>query len=127
MQVGTRSAAVVRELTQYISLAIWAIIGFLFWVPFLARAIAVFSSSVLYYTMTNRDASHLAPYLETAINFYSRGFKLIMSTFSNLESPQGTRATDLLPFQAARVMVEFLSAFLFWGGIALLFAHPWKK
>ena len=106
---------------MFMTLAIWSVIGFIFWLPFLSRAIAVFSSSILYYAATRRDASHLRDYLDSAINFYSRGFALIKATFNPARSAESSSNSEKP--DTNRIVVELFTTALFWGSIWLLFKH----
>lgn len=51
--------SVIKLVVICITLLVWAVIGFLFWIPMLARAIALLSVSTLYATMNRLDESYL--------------------------------------------------------------------
>jgi hypothetical protein len=57
-----------------ISLFMWAIVGFLLWIPLLVRAIFSFSLSLVHATLTTQTADRAGMVVKDAINFYRRGF-----------------------------------------------------
>ncbi len=71
----------------------------------------MFSGSILYYTATRRDASHLKDYLDSAINFYSRGFSFIKETFNSTNISSTSNSTDQL-FDMKRMLVEITTTIL---------------
>ena len=68
----------IRHLVLGISIVIWSIVGFIFWVPMLLFSILHFSALILYATLTVANPSHLASRLEHAVRFYVDGFKIII-------------------------------------------------
>mgnify|MGYP001613506013 CR=1 FL=1 len=106
----------IRVIVQIVAIGIWSVIGFIFWIPLLFRVTAVFSGSILIYAVNNQDTSPLRAYLDAAIGFYDRGFKIINSTFSKNYSrgPQ----SYVEPISLYRLALELITTFVFWGAMA---------
>lgn len=130
---------VIRVFVLVLTSAIWTVIGLIFWIPFLSRAIAVFTTSVLYHTAVQDDishAQHYTPYLESAMSFYGRGFEMIMATY-NRSGRMGASGTALatgddrnsgLPprtFHFWRIVMELFTTALFWLSVIWTVAH-WR-
>lgn len=103
--------AALRIAVTVVALAIWGVIGFVFWVPLLARATASFSSLILYTTLVGSNPSGTAGALDAATNFYVRGFGNIFKAYEDRGSSYGE--ADLFSF--GKFVVEVLWALLFWG------------
>lgn len=65
---------VIRVVALLISLAVWAVVGFLYWIPMLVFAIVRFSALVVYTTLARTDPSSLGAQLDRAVGFYVQGF-----------------------------------------------------
>jgi hypothetical protein len=100
-----------RIAVTVVALAIWGVIGFVFWVPLLARATASFSSLILYTTLVGSNSSGTADTLDAATNFYIRGFENIFKAYED-RNPSNPEA-DVFAF--GRFVVEVLWAVFFWG------------
>jgi hypothetical protein len=61
-----------------IVLCVWAIVGFLLWIPLIARVIAVFVTSVTTSLYTQHDTANARSALDTATRFYVKGFTTII-------------------------------------------------
>ena len=59
----------IRTVIKVVSLAIWGIIGFIFWIPLLVRVTAVFSGAILIYAVNNQDTSPSEPILTLRSGF----------------------------------------------------------
>lgn len=57
-----------------ITLSVWAVIGFVFWIPLLVRATTVFALALLPAAFNHQDIGGLRNLLEEASSFYFRGF-----------------------------------------------------
>lgn len=68
----------IRQFVLAVSLSIWAVVGFLFWIPMLVHAIVQFSALIVYATITDADPSTLATNLERAVRFYLEGFRKVV-------------------------------------------------
>lgn len=67
--------AVIRMAVLALTIVLWAIMGFLVWVPLLMRAIFLMSGAVLYSSMLKREAGKAEARLNHAMAFYPRGFE----------------------------------------------------
>lgn len=110
---------IVRLAILLVTAAVWAIIGFIFWVPLLARSTAVFSALILYVTLTNQDHTRLGYQLEVATRFYIEGFRRIFeSLFKRVGAPPTGEPIKLQPL---RVLLETMWTIGFWS-LALFFS-----
>ena len=82
-----------------VTTAVWSVIGFIFWIPLLARSTAVFSFLILYITLTNQDHNYLRYQLETAVGFYANGYRHIYDVFYRPANPPPSgRPLELKPW-----------------------------
>lgn len=103
---------VVRFVILLITATVWAVIGFIFWVPLLARSTAVFSALILYVTLTNQDHRILGYQLEIATKFYIEGFRRIFEAlYRPADAPPEGKPIDLQPW---RIALETLWTVSFW-------------
>jgi hypothetical protein len=95
-----------------VALVIWTIVGFLFWIPFLARSIAAFSGMILYSALTGVDSKALGRQVEQAIEFYPVGFRRIGEALFG-----ATGTTDAQPpvVKFDRFVLDIVWTLLFWG------------
>ena len=70
----SRITEVATRVALSVAVAIWAVVGFLIWVPLLLRRIATFVVELTYVTLTDGDPNPAAKRLRAAANFYRRGF-----------------------------------------------------
>ena len=106
---------VIREVVLVISLIIWSVVGFLFWIPMLIQAIIHFSALVVYATITDSDSDLLAAHLERAVRFYLQGFRNIIHAVYR-KSPHGTPTADM-DVNWVVIAWHLLSTVLFWGAL----------
>lgn len=103
-----------------ITLSLWMFVGFVFWIPLLARSIATFSGVILYATLTKADTTAAGQSLQKSTTFYIEGFRRIIDSFDddlhNVEP-------DRTPFKFWYFMGEILWAAIFWIGIAYQFNY----
>jgi hypothetical protein len=57
---------------------VWAVIGFVLWIPLLVRVTTVFSAMVVHATITGQRPDALRGYLESASRFYPEGFRIAL-------------------------------------------------
>lgn len=100
-------------------LALWSIIGFLFWIPLLVRTVAVFSAGILYATLTREDPAVYGRQLQTAVTFYADGFRRTVMALSVRADANGA-APKGPPFRVARFLVEIAWAGVFWVAFLIL-------
>ena len=67
-------------------LIIWAVVGFIFWFPFLLRMISYFSMMLLLSITNGRDLKSAEVGLDRAIRFYLTGFESIHRSMNNILS-----------------------------------------
>lgn len=89
-----RAISIVRTVILCVCLVIWAVIGFLFWVPMLVHAIARFSALVVYTTIVNADPDMLAIHLEHAVRFYFTGFRNILRAIYARPQPHTWKSVE---------------------------------
>ena len=68
-----------RFIVRLVVLGVWAVVGFVFWIPLLTRQVATFSALILYMTLTNQDSATVGRGLDLAVTFYMDGFRKILS------------------------------------------------
>jgi hypothetical protein len=103
------------------TLTIWAVIGFLCWIPLLTRMTAVFSTMIIIsaISQTNDDARILKNNFENAVGFYSRGFVYINQVLGRkYRNRQSTlRALERDSIDWGRVGLYLGYTALFWGSL----------
>lgn len=121
LAIPTHNSGFIRVLVTVIGAALlcmWAVVGFLLWIPLMTRMILLFFSAVISTMFTGRDPTHARISLDYAITFYSRGFELIRDSMRGTLHRSG-------PFAIPegdhlwRVVRELLFAIFFWVGIFL--------
>ena len=99
-----------------VTIAVWAVVGFLFWIPLLARTTAMFSVGILYATLTREDPAVYGHHLHTAIGFYPEGFrKTLDALYPDQENAPPTESDS--PLHVGRLVLEAIWAGVFWLGI----------
>ena len=112
--------AFIRMAVLFITLLIWFVIGFIFWVPLLARTISVFSFSILHANITGTDASYYSSVLDKAVLFYIDGFRKILSAMQISHLDDETHM-EIPTFHWIRFALEIATTIVFWGATFLLF------
>ena len=115
--------AFIRMAVLVITLIIWFFIGFIFWVPLLARTISVFSLSMLHANITGTDSSYYSSVLDKAVIFYVSGFSRIMETMQ-LRSLNDETHLSMPTFHWTRFAIEVATTIIFWGFVILMFSTP---
>lgn len=98
--------------------AVWAVVGFVFWIPLLTRAVLVFAASVVHAVITGQRASGLRDYLRDASSFWFEGFQIAKQT---LYPPSGEPSEWKLEIRIGRVLAESVWTAAYWGVIYCLF------
>jgi len=102
-------------------LLIWTVIGFLFWIPLLARTIAIYTSILLIDNITEKwsNSKDYTERLETSTRFYATGFvNIIDALYGEQEkAPYSNKER----FDFGRLFVEALWCAGFWGSVILLY------
>jgi hypothetical protein len=98
------------------TLATWAVLGLIFWIPFLARSMMLFTGSVLYSTFVGapEHAEQIRRVLDYAVRFYFNGFHLITDALRK-RNGEGGILPPISKISWARVALESIWALLFWA------------
>ena len=116
---------VIRFATLLATIAIWAVVGFVFWVPMIARATLLFTTHTLYANLRHGNASVMNLGLEHAITFYVNGFRNIIDTVANDHVPDRERYSGPA-VRIGRLLVETASAgFVWWLTLLSLSQLGW--
>lgn len=105
---------------RYLVLGVWAVVGFIMWVPLLARMIALYVASVTASLYTRHDPTSARLALATSINFYSAGFRQISEQL-NKTIPEHSPVLSNETTDWMAVLKEMLFTVLFWASVLLLF------
>jgi hypothetical protein len=101
-------------------LSVWAVVGFIFWIPILFRATTVFSALVVHAAFTKQDPYSMRHTLETACGFYFRGFR---SAFDVIFNPDDKSNAPPIKLHLGLVIFETFWTLLFWV-VFILFISP---
>jgi hypothetical protein len=102
----------VRFLTLGLTLLVWSAVGFVFWVPLLARNTIAFTSHTLYANLRHGNATVSSLGLEHAITFYVNGFQNIIGAVLQPERHAGPYSGPT--FRVWRMLGETVLALTFW-------------
>lgn len=102
-------------------LAGWTVVGAIFWIPLLFRAMLRFSVSLVQSVFVGRRPDGAARVLRDAVSFYRRGFVVAIESVTN-EEIEG-EAHD--PQTGNRILLEVLWAIPVW--YLILFATGWVQ
>jgi len=91
-----------------VTLIVWAVVGFVFWIPLLVRATTIFALALLPAAFNRQDIGGLHDLLEEASSFYFRGFH---SAIAVLNESGGYGDVDV---GIGRIVVEILWTTAFW-------------
>jgi hypothetical protein len=105
-----------------VCLAVWAVVGFVFWVPFLLRSMFRFTFALSGSMLAGEQPVEAGRILRETVSFYRRGFTVAIDAVFGGELSPGTSARQK---SRARVstryfVFEVLGAFVFWY-LVLLF------
>lgn len=98
-------------------LLVWAVVGAIFWIPLLLRAMLRFSISHIEAIFEGHKPAEAARILRDAVSFYRRGFVVAVEVVTR--EPVDRREEG--PVKENRLLLEFLWALLVWYFIFLLF------
>lgn len=99
-------------LISIITMASWAIFGFLVWVPMLIRMTMVTSALVFYSAITRKDFD-VSANLQKATTFYADGFYHVLAAMKGEQTQN--RKQPSLEISPRRFAVEIVVAICFWG------------
>jgi hypothetical protein len=96
-----------------IVLAVWAVVGAIFWIPLLLRTMVHFSVSLIQSTMDAEKPEGSARTLRDAVTFYRRGFVVaVEAVLREDEAPEGTVRRESI--DPERMKKEVLWAVAIW-------------
>ena len=113
MQLAATPPALLRYPILALTLSLWAVLGFFFWVPLLARSVAVYCAVLLSATLTATDIRPAAGQLQFAIGFWVAGFHNILATFQSMDH-NSNNGLFAVPIAFWRVVRELIWSLLFW-------------
>jgi hypothetical protein len=102
-----------------VCLAVWAIVGFIFWIPLLVRAAARFSVTLIQATFAGRDAHAAGELLRDAVNFYRRGFAVAIEAVGDRRFHVTQEAQEIKRRQPRRFVWELAWVVIIWYPILL--------
>jgi tetratricopeptide (TPR) repeat protein len=106
----------IYKITYLFVWGMWAVIGFIFWIPLLSRATATLSGAILYSTVTESNPAHIKTSFESAVSFYMRGFKTIENVYSPAEETLYSKNQDKsVESKWWKILIEICWTCLFWG------------
>jgi hypothetical protein len=119
-EIGVVNALIniIRQFALAVSLVIWAIVGFLFWIPMLVYSIVQFSAMIVYATITDADPNSLATRLERAVRFYLEGFRNVIKAIYRRKT-DGPATTDVR-VEITKIIVHVIGTVLFWLAVTAL-------
>ena len=103
----------------FVVLALWAVLGAIFWIPLLFRAMLRFSISLIEAIFEGHKPATAAKILRDAVSFYRRGFVVAVEVVTR--EPVDRREEGTVTEN--RLLLEFLWALLVWYFIFLLFGR----
>ena len=104
-------------------LAVWAVVGFIFWVPFLLRSMLRFTFALSGSMLTGEQPVEAGRILRETVSFYRRGFTVAIDAVFGVEKSQAASGarTKRARVSTRYFVFEVLGAFVFWY-LVLLFA-----
>lgn len=105
------------RIIEVIIITIWAVIGLIFWLPFLVRMIALFIGAVII-SAGGEATMHAAEFsLDKAARFYTDGFKAIHQSISSIINRNINRHISSDPINEfwRPLAIHMASVILFWG------------
>jgi len=99
-----------------IVLLVWAVVGAIFWIPLLLRAMLRFSISLIEAMFMGQRPSHAAKILRDAVGFYRGGFVVAVEVVTREDVPEDRRQ----PKGESRLLFE-----VFWAALVWYFFFLW--
>lgn len=110
-----RTFAAITWAVLFLVLAVWAVVGALFWIPLLFRAMILFSLRLVQSVFVAQRPEGAARILRDAVSFYKRGFIVAVEVVTREELEPDARDPDT----GNLLLSEILWAFLVWYLILL--------
>lgn len=99
-----------------VCLGLWAVIGFIFWIPLLLRSMLHFSGALIQSMLQDARPVEAGRVLRETVDFYRRGFVVaITAVFGDAPSP----TKPVRPLNAWRFILEVMWAAAVWYVILL--------
>ena len=102
-----------------VCLALWAVVGFVFWVPLLLRSMLQFSLALSQSMLQGTRPDEAGRILRETVGFYRRGFTVAVNAVFG--PPPAKKQAVKTRLSAKEVVFEFAWAALVWYGILLAF------
>lgn len=105
-----------------ICLAVWAVVGAIFWIPLLLRTMVRFSVDLVPNMLSGRRPLRAAGLLRHAVTFYRRGFEVAIDVVTR-EPVREEHATEpeAPPLRGLALVNELAWVAVIWYGILLFF------
>ena len=116
-EVVNQIFSVLTWVVLFVVLLIWAVVGAVFWIPLLLRAMLRFCVSLIESMFEGHKPSSAARILRGAVNFYRRGFVVAVEVITREEISDKAEG----PVAEGRLLREILWALVVWYFIFLLF------
>lgn len=116
-QIINQVFAVFTWIVLFVVLLIWAVMGALFWIPLMIRALLRFCISLIEAMFEGHKPARAARGLRDAVGFYRRGFVTAVEVVTREQIEEDQEG----PVKENRLLLEFLWAALVWYLIFLLF------
>ena len=112
-----KAFSVLTWLILSVVLLVWAVVGAVFWIPLLLRAMLRFSISLIEAMFEGHKPAKAAEILRDAVGFYRRGFVVAVEVVTREQIDRREEG----PVTENRLLLEVLWALLVWYFIFLLF------
>ena len=116
-EVMNKAFSVLTWVILSVVLLVWAVVGAVFWIPLLLRAMLRFSISLIEAMFEGHKPTKAAKILRDAVSFYRRGFVVAVEVVTREQIDHREEG----PVTENRLALEFLWALLVWYFIFLLF------
>ena len=117
LSLGTLVSRVIRYSLLAVVITVWALLGFAFWIPLIARATVGFCITAIYANLVTPNADVPNRGIQHAAHFYLNGFR---SIYRAVVEPHSGDPESTPTFQGGRFFSEAVWAIFFWW--VLLFA-----
>ncbi len=123
-------ANVIQLAVCIVLVGVWTVVGFLFWIPFLVRAIGAYTTAVLGATFTGVSLYSAQRGLDTAVRFWFAGYQVVLearhSTFSPRRSTRLEEGPPLKDF-VEQLLGHLVFSLLFWVSAAAIWIAIWRR
>lgn len=119
---------VILEFLRVLIFIIWSIIGAIFWVPFLARMVAIFTVSVLLSVTRGTALGSAEAGLNAGVNFYIEGFTRINEGINNIinDNPRSESTVNIDSESIQSIFIQLAYTLVFWCVTLLMIGViPW--